>query len=214
MTRFARTWVLRSVLALGVAAPALGLVDAPPAQASVSVAVQFDELLQKSKAVAVIVPVEQRSVWEGRFIITYTKVHVDDGIAGDVQTGKDVWVVTRGGTVGNIGQSVDGEPVFHVGHPTLAFLREDIIDDKAVAASGIYVVTGRAQGQYSIVGEEGRETKKRIMSHPAAGLLLPPKAAIPAAPKPLAREILEGKTLDEARAVIVEGWRKLHAIER
>jgi hypothetical protein len=210
MIGFARHLVLRLALAATVLAPAF---VAPPAEASVSIAVQFDELVEKSKAVAVEVPIEQRSVWEGRFIITYTKVHVDDGIAGAAESGKEVWIVSRGGSVGNIGQSVDGEPVFHVGHPSLAFLREDILDDKAAAASGIFVVTARAQGLFPIVETEvaPRRTERRILSSPAVGVLLPPRARVPAITKPLAHDILHDKSLDEARGTIVDAWRRLHA---
>ncbi|MFO0671441.1 MAG: hypothetical protein U0235_17720 [Polyangiaceae bacterium] len=210
MNRIARTFALLATLALGGIAPTL---VAPPAAASVSVAVQFEELVQRSKAVAVVVPMDQRSVWEGRYIMTYTKVRVEDGIAG-AETGKEVWIVSRGGTVGNIGQAVDGEPTFTVGHPTLAFLREDVMDDKAVFASGVFIVTARAQGQFPIVEDDTKERKKRIVSHAGVGLLLPPVARIPAVVKPLAREVLEGKTLDEARATISDTWRKLHVEKR
>src|SRR5262245_10410221 len=92
---------------LGPAAP---LFSVRPAAASVSIAVTFDELVSRSKAVATVTPIEQRAAWEGRAIITYTRVHVDDGIAGDATTGSEVWIASRGGTIGNIGQIVDGEP--------------------------------------------------------------------------------------------------------
>jgi hypothetical protein len=193
-------------------AVALGLA-AVPADASVSIAVQFDELVTRSKAVAALVPVEQRSVWEGKFIITYTRMHVDDAIAGDVENGKDVWVASRGGSIGDIGQSVDGEPVFHVGYPVVAFLREDIMDDKSVPASGVFVVTGRAQGTFPIMMAE-LDKRKKLVSSVHVGLLLPPQAKIPIAPKALAREVLEDKPLDEARATIAAAWKRLHEQKR
>lgn len=207
-----RRLLLGLALSAVVSAPSL---VAPRAEASVSVAVQFDELVQKSKAVAVVVPVEQRSTWEGRYIITYTKVHIDDGIAGNAESGKEVWVVTRGGTVGNIGQHVDGEPVLRVGHPSLAFLREDIVDDKAAAASGVFVVTARAQGLFPIVETEiaPKKMQRRLVSSAAVGMLMPPLQRIPTVVKPLAQQILHDKTFDEARSTIRDAWRRIH-VER
>jgi hypothetical protein len=174
------------------------------AAASVSIAVSFDDLVSRSTAVAVVVPVEQRSVWEGRHIITYTRAHVDDAVAGAADNGADVWIATRGGAIGDIGQVVDGEPVLRVGRPALVFLREDILDDKPAPASGVFVVTARAQGFFPI------EKEKRLASSVTAGLLLPPIVRVPMVAKPLAREFLHDKPLAEGRAAIVAAWERLH----
>lgn len=209
--RFLRTIAFRALLAGAAAAPAA--LVASHAHASVAVAVQFEELVQRSKSVAVITPVEQRSVWEGRYIITYTKVHIEDGIAGDLATGNDVWIATRGGTVGNIGQSVDGEPVFFVGYSSVAFLREDVIDQDAKTPSGIFLVTSRAQGLFPISEDETTPLRaKKLRVSPAMGALYPPVAKVPMAQKALAREVLDGKSFAEARTTIAQTWQRLHPV--
>lgn len=204
----ARAWALLLRAALGTVALGAAVSVSGQASASVSIAVQFDELVERSKAVAVIVPIEQRSVWEGRSIITYTRVQIDDGIAGDATSGREVWVVTRGGVVGEIAQHVDGEPVLRVGRPSLAFLREDIIGDKAAQASGVYIVTARAQGIFPIVTESDK--RKKLVSSAALGMLYPPRAKVPMVQKALAREVLEDKSVDEARESIRSAWRRIH----
>lgn len=204
-TRLFRRLVMLTALVLPAVATTFASDEA---HASVSIAVQFDELVERSKAVAVTTPVEQRSVWEGRYIITYTKLNVDDAIAGGVENGKEVWVATRGGTVGDIGQHVEGEPVFRVGKPVLVFLREDIIDNGGVPASGLFIVTARAQGLFPVIKEADKRAK--IVQSTHTGMLLPPKAKIPVALKALAREVLDDKDVDDARATIAAAWRRIH----
>ena len=73
---------------------ALLLFLAPRAQASISVAVAFDALVKDSTAVALVTPVEQKSVWENGRIYTYTRVHADNGVAGDLATDDEAWIRT------------------------------------------------------------------------------------------------------------------------
>ncbi len=211
---------------LRIAVLAAGLTFALPlapfsgndASASVSIAVAFEALVAESSSVAVVTPVEQKSVWENGRIYTYTRVHSDQGVAGELATHGEAWIRTMGGVVGHIGQSVDGEPVLTVGRPSLLFLRS--------GPPGALEVTARAQGQFPVTLDDTKT--QRLMRSSAVGVLLPPKAASsnavdstirpkatgPATPAPvptLAHEVLHQKRLDDGIREIAAAWKRLHA---
>lgn len=210
-----------SFLAVALAlAPAAVLVPTD-AHASVSIAVGFDALVKDADAVGVVTPVEQKAVWEEGRIYTYTKVKVDQSVAGDVGTGSDGWIRTMGGVVGKIGQMVDGEPVFVVGKPSLLFLRK-------WKAGGTWQVSARAQGQFPVTIDDTSKVKKVIRSA-NVGVLFPPKAKAAdvanaasvsaTAPEPrvteepkirLAGEVLHDRPLDDVAREIAATWKKLH----
>ena len=223
-----------------IALPALAVFTPSDARASVSIAVGYEALVKDADAVGVVTPVESKTVWEEGRIVTYTRVLVDQGVAGDLGTGGGVWVRTLGGVVGKIGQLVDGEPVFTATKPSLVFLRK-------FKGTGTWEVSARAQGQYPIVidgSHDGNTPKsiaqRRVMRAGSVGLLLPPKAApaAPAAPSTpdakagevakidptgaaervaqlrapaLAGEVLHDRPLDEVTRDIAATWKKLHA---
>jgi hypothetical protein len=222
-----RAAVARVLLVGGLCLPAsLVLIGPIPrdASASVSIAVSFDALLKDADAVAVITPVDSQSIWEDGRIYTYTKVKVEQGVAGDVGTGSEQWVRTMGGVVGKIGQMVDGEPVFILGKQSLLFLRK-------YKSNAIFEVSARGQGQYPVTVDENTKIRKVIRSA-TAGVLLPPRqprsvAAIesklepqsvttpaplesPVMPK-LAHDVIHGKLLDDATREIAAAWKRLHA---
>jgi len=181
------------------------------ADASVSRAVLFEDLVRDARSVDVVTPTEQRSVWEGGRIVTYTRVRVDRAIAGDLGAGADTWVRSLGGVVGSVGQLVDGEPALAVGAPTLLFLRE--------GPAGAMQVTARAQGQFALVPEGGG---LRVRQSGAVGVLLssvkPWRTYVPAAGLALASikdafagDVLHGRPLDDAAADIGQAWKRAHA---
>ncbi|MBX3232302.1 MAG: hypothetical protein KIT84_22005 [Labilithrix sp.] len=191
------------------------------AGASVSIAVSFDALVKDADDVAVITPGESHSVWEDGRIFTYTKVHVDQGVAGnDLAAGNDTYVRTMGGVVGKIGQLVDGEAVLTKDKPALLFLRK--------LKAGSFDVSARGQGQYPIkIDPQTKE--RRLMRSTAAGMLLPPKppavpasgvqtqslaagapVAAPGAKILLAQEVLDNKKIDEGAREIASAWKRLH----
>jgi hypothetical protein len=185
---------------LGVAAVALTLgVAVPDAGASVSIAVTFDALVRGSMAVVLATAVEQRSVWEDERIYTYSRVHVDSSVAGELKPEEEAWVRTMGGAVGKIGQSVEGEAGFTVGRPSLVFLRRD--------PSGMYVVTARAQGQFGLYVDEQKAV--HVQKSNAMGALFPPKG--PDARLPLATDVIHGRALTDASKDIATAWTRLHA---
>lgn len=209
--RFLRRAVLAASLSLTVP---LGLAITTDARASVSIAVEFDTLVKESTSVAIITPVEQKSVWENGRIYTYTRVHADQAVAGELASGGEAWVRTMGGVVGHIGQQVDGEPVLTVGRPSLLFLR--------AGEAGTLEVTARAQGQFPVTLDDTKNQK--LIRSGSVGVLLPrkqaaaPVAAVagqtPAAPTPapaLASDVLHNRKLDDGLRDISAAWKRLHA---
>jgi len=129
-------------MSLDSAAPMQG---PPRAEASVSIALSLDELLEASELAVVAVATERRSRWEkvgsSKRIVTYTKIEVTRSAWGTASS--PLWVRTLGGVVGKIGQYVSGEARIALGSSSLLFLRR--------SADEPWVVTGRAQGHYPVV---------------------------------------------------------------
>jgi hypothetical protein len=198
------------------------------ASASVSIAVPFDALVKDADQVAVITAAESKSVWEDGRIFTYTKVKIDQGVAGDLGAGADGWVRTMGGVVGKIGQMVDGEPVFTTGKTSLVFMRK-------FKGNEVFEVSARAQGQYPVLVDEKSKTRK-VMRSSNVGMLLPPKdkvqqanasqvqtQSVPAGGQSatsqgyptvvgarLAQDVMHDKALDDVVREVATTWKKLH----
>jgi hypothetical protein len=215
--RFPRTAALAACLSLALPLVATVTTDA---QASVSIAVVFDALVRESSAVAIVTPVEQRSVWEDGRIYTYTRVRADQAVAGELATGGEAWIRTLGGIVGHIGQVVDGEAVLTMGRPSLLFLRP--------GTAGTMDVTARAQGQFAVTLDETKA--QRLMRSSSVGALMMPKSAQAGAAQavvtpgangaapasatqasPLAQDVLHNKKLDDGVRDITAAWKRLHA---
>jgi hypothetical protein len=198
---------------MGRFAPAFTLVlvalAASPAEASVSIAVVFDTLVGTADSVAVVSPIEQKSQWEDGRIFTYTRVKVENGVAGELGVGQETWVRSRGGTVGNIGQLVDGEPSFPAKTSSLVFLRH--------GPAGTFEVSARAQGQYPLAFD-AKLNVPVVQRNAQVGVLMMPKTTIPNASAgitiksevlpPLAGETLHGKPLSEAVRLILDSRNK------
>lgn len=224
MSLFRTSWHKPSRVSLGrvltfgfaLALAAVGSSVTPrEANASVSIAVAYDALVKDADAVSVATPMETKSVWENGRIYTYTRVHVDQAIAGGLVAGSGGWIRTMGGVVGTIGQLVDGEPVFTVGKPSLVFLRRFDMqggrsEDLKSALAGTWEVSARAQGQYPVVVDDGGG-RKRLLRSTAVGVLFPPKALAAAVSGPTVggvsplRTPLESATLQAGQAVRLAG---------
>ncbi len=181
------------------------------ARASVSIAILFDELVERSSAAGVVTPVEQHAVWEDGRIYTYTRVHVDSTVAGSVPG--EAWVRTMGGVVGKVGQSVEGEAVLTVGRPALLFLQPIATPSGTVA--GAFEVTARAQGQFAVT-LDATKSMRFTRAYAASAVLPPPAARIarvqamrPGA-APLATEVLHDRPVDQATRDIQSAWTRLH----
>jgi hypothetical protein len=188
----------RSLHSLAVALFCLAFAKA--SDASVAIAVSFDDLVRAATAVAVVTPVEQRSVWDGGRIYTYTHVRSTSIVAGEMSD--DAWIQTMGGVVGDIGQSVEGEATFVVGSPSLLFLERR----GGTAASTVFRVTARGQGQFGIVtGDE----MIRLAARGDIGLLMPNRP-LDQRSRLLASDVLANRPMEDAVRQIVSAWQRLH----
>jgi hypothetical protein len=190
-------------LLVALSSPFACLFVASDAPASVSVAATWDGLLHDSSAAAVVTAIDANPVWENGRIYTYTRVHVDRPVAGDVGSGAEAWVRTMGGVVGKVGQIVEGEAAFAPGESSLLFLHP--------GPPGAYVVTSRGQGQYPVVADDPKAAPHLVQNH-SAGMLVPPRA-IPttATPVRLAVDVMQGRAVDDVAKDIVAGWGAAHA---
>jgi hypothetical protein len=183
----------RMALAMAVLA-----ATASDARASVSVTVTFDDLVRRASAVAVVVPVDQRAVWEDGRIVTYTRVRVERLVAGRLLG--EVWLRTFGGAVGHIAQLVEGEATFAGAGASLLFVHPH----GEGSSSGIFGVVEGAQGQFALVTSGGEHP--RLAAARGVGGLVPP----PGAPR-LARDVLIGRSLEDAAREIGAAWSQFHA---
>jgi len=201
-------WRRAALIALALA-PSFGLLAGfagEDAQASVSISIAFDSLVQDSVSAGVMTPVEQYAKMENGRIYTYTRLHMDNAIAGDLGTGAEAWVVTLGGILGDVGQSVDGEAVLHIGEPSVLFIRPD------PKYPGLYIVTSRGQGQYAVATD--KQNVQRLVISNGQGAVVPPATPPgPVVPKVrvLARDALAGRTLDDTIRTVAAAWGRLHA---
>jgi hypothetical protein len=219
--------LLRSSLlaVLLAAAPVAAVLVPSDAQASVSIAVGFDALVKDADTVGIATPIESKSVWEDGRIYTYTRLKVEQGVAGELGTGAEGWVRTMGGVVDKIGQMVDGEPVFTNGKSSLLFLRKLKV--------GTWEVSARAQGQYPVLVDTTAKTRKVVRSG-AVGVLFPPRGTTvdpttgaggvslqstapsqtattdPAKTIRLAGEVIHDRPVDDVAREIATSWKKLH----
>jgi hypothetical protein len=190
-----------SVLAIGSA-----LAFGAPADASVSIAVSFDQLVHDSSAVAVATATDAQVVWEGGRIVTYTHLHVDRAVAGNLQVNDAPWVASLGGIIGTTGQIVDGEPTLHIGMPYLLFLRPD-----TTATPGTLIVTSRAQGQFHLRASSAN-SKVNVVRNPGVGEILPalPAKGATTVPRAAADQIAD-RPIDDVAKEISAAWTKSHA---
>jgi hypothetical protein len=193
-----------------------GVIAPHEAHASVSIAVAFDALVKDADTVAIVTPLESKSLWEDGRIYTYTRLKVEQGVAGELGTGSEGWVRTMGGVVGKIGQLVDGEAVFTPGKSSLIFMRK-------LKDGSTWEVAARAQGQYPVVidSSSGNAKLRKLVRSAAVGVLFPPKTpvAAPASgasvadvkkPVRLASDVIHDRPVDDVTREIATSWKTLH----
>jgi hypothetical protein len=183
--------------------PFVGPLFSADAPASVSIAVTWDGLLHESTAAVLVTSIESRPVWENGRIYTYTRVHVDRSVAGDLRAGDDAWIRTMGGVVGKVGQIVEGEAAFAPGESSLLFVHPGPV--------GAFVVTARGQGQFPLVAPDPKLAPRVIKSY-AVGMLVAPRVAPATTAGPrLAAEVLHDRPVQEAAEVVASAWAAAHA---
>jgi hypothetical protein len=214
--RVRRTRAMTIAATAALAVIAANAIDGRDASASVSTAALFEELVQEASAVAVVVPTERRALWEGNRIATYTRVHIDRLVAG--QMAGELWVRTLGGAVGETAQIVEGQAAFALGRPSLVFLRP-YLDPVTHAPAGTFVVVERAQGQFPIAQDQGQSPRLALASN--IGALLPPPSEhwarasmhlLPGRTPRFARDVLRDRSLEDAAREIVAAWPLVHPI--
>jgi hypothetical protein len=183
-----------------------GLALAAAADASVSIAVSFDQLVHDSSAVTVATATDAQIVWENGRIVTYTHLHVDRAIAGNLHVNDAPWVASLGGIIGTTGQVVDGEPTLRVGMPYLLFLRPD-----TTATAGTLIVTARAQGQFHLKAQSATSVVN-VIRNPGVGEILPmkPSGGATTTPKAAVDQIAD-RPIDDVAKDISSAWTKSHA---
>jgi hypothetical protein len=180
---------------------AAGTAEMRRAEASVSITVLFDDLVQRSTAVAVVVPDDQRAVWEEGHLFTYTHAHVDRVVAG--QIARDVWLRTRGGELGGIGQIVEGQPTFVTGQRSLVFVTSATQAGIEGPSSAFAVLEG-AQGQFPVVASDGKSARLSLARD--IGGLVPAREVSGR----FAREVLVNRELEDAAKEIAAAWVRAH----
>ena len=197
-----------------MALPLASVTHSREARASVSFAVGYDEMVTDADAVAVVTPIDQRSVWEDNRIVTYTRLKVEENVAGQTSAGTEVWVRTLGGAIGKIGQQVDGEAVFVHGKSSLVFAR--------LRSPGTFTVVARAQGQFPVL-VDAQTKRKSVMKNANCGVLLPRIQQTTSTVGPVARQArntgmttivavdaLHGRMLEDVTRDIAAQWKRLH----
>jgi hypothetical protein len=183
--------------------PRAGALFEREAHASVAVAITWDDLLRTSAAAVVVTPVESTAVWENGRIRTYTRMHIEQAVAGDLAAGSTTWVRTLGGVVGKIGQLVEGEASFVKGQRSLLFLQP--------APAGSFEVTARAQGQFPIV-VASPQAAPRIVRNGTTGALVEPWLKASSQGNRLASEVLHDRPVDDALSDVAADWPRTHAL--
>jgi hypothetical protein len=131
-------------------AGALGLLKSAPAEASVARGLTLRELVTRSTSVLQVTPVAKRSSWQTiggtRRIVTEWRARVDDLVSGQDPSASEVLVRTLGGSVGSLGQLVEGEAELAIGQPSFTFVTE--------LEPSLFGVTAMGQGHYPIATEQ------------------------------------------------------------
>ena len=157
------------------------------AVASLQRAIPLADLVRASELVVSATPLDFESRWETqgerRRIVTTWRVRVDTRLDGDAADA-EVLVQTLGGTVGKIGQIVDGEASLSRGVPCVLFLGRETSAARPVVgmAQGHYPLARRSDGA-SVLGKSPRLAELR-----GSGAV----------------HELPGRTLEQARARVLE----------
>jgi hypothetical protein len=178
----------RSILRGFAAAAAAGVLSRT-ALASLAKGLTLEQLLGASASAVVVVPLAAACSW-GEFggrrsIVTDTRVRVEEVLAKAVPRDTELLVRTLGGTVGRVGERVEGQAALRRGEPCVLFLL-------GARDAGPEYVTGMAQGHY------------RLRSDEAGVLRLRPSQNLPRLVRPERSAVarLSGLDLAAARSLI------------
>ena len=127
----------------------LGVWLASASQGTIVVPQSIEELTQKSDVVVLGAVVGQESKWspDHQLIYTFVRIHVEDALKGT--SDREILVRRPGGTVGEIGQRVQGSAEFTLGERVLVFL------SLLPTARPLFQLTGMAQGKLTLQEDNG-----------------------------------------------------------
>lgn len=170
-----------------------------PAHALTAVEISFEQLVLGANLVVVGTARESHAVWEdtegprARRIVTYTRFDVERVVDGTAST-EPVWVRTLGGTVGDIGQRVEGEIAFSFETSSLLFLRRRV--------DATHSVVGMSQGHFPVeASATSTPGARRLLSSPHIDGLVARIGHTTGDPS-AARVALLGRSLDDVSALI------------
>ncbi len=147
--------------------------------ASVDVQVSIEQLVKSADTIVVAHVVHKSSYWEttstGKRIVTHATLNVDQWIEGTSPSSFQVRVL--GGSVGDVGQYVSGEPTLAMGEPIFLFLRK---------FQNLYQVVSRSQGEFYFETIEGVTF---LRSSPNAAIKIPQTSC---------EQTLTGKSIEKA----------------
>lgn len=168
-----RSLRLSTPLALALCLPAA--VTVAPARASLVVALDLPQMVERADHVAVVDVQSVEAAWDEKHerILTTVDLSVVEALKGTMGPAMHVKVVQPGGTVGDVTMKVFGLTQFTPGERALVFLRG--------SQTGASVV-GMAQGKRLL--RRDVTTKRWMVQAPdrSGALFVPPKASSSAAP--------------------------------
>jgi hypothetical protein len=177
----------RRRLVVGLGAGLVGGLVERAALASVVRAVPLPDLVRGSSAVLVLTVLDAEShfgdVGRRRRIVTDTRCRVEDVLAKGRGISSEVMVRTLGGTVGDLGEQVQGQARLGLGATCVEFLVK--------GSSDLHYVNAMAQGHYPLV-----ERPARLTQSPDLGSIIDFEASA-------VRELV-GRSLSDARARVQE----------
>lgn len=156
--------------------------------ASLTREISLGELLARSEHALIATPLDAQSDWVvlggKRRIVTDVRVRVEELLARRAPAQNELFVRVLGGSVGQVGQLVEGEVRLLPGAPCTLFL--------TAAAPTLTYVTGRTQGHYPLVADA--EKLLRLRPSPTLPELEHPEGS--------AVQLLTGRTIAEARELM------------
>jgi hypothetical protein len=168
------------------------LLGAGSASAGLGRAISLVELARLSRHAIVGVPLGGYSVHEvvgGRSrIVTYTRIRVEESLAGEHPATSELVVRTLGGRVGDIAEIVHGAARLEYGRHAVVFLRP--------VSNDVLAVTAETQGYYALE-RQGQGAPLLRSSRELAALIDAAQGAVVR---------LRGRSLSEARALIREAF--------
>lgn len=133
----------------GVMLCAALLLAAAPVAASITEAFDLPTLVARADDAVVVTAVRSESRWDSRGrIVTDITLRIEDSMKGGAVTGDEVVMVVFGGSIGDLGMTIAGEPHMALGDRAVVFATR--------SSQGWLRPVGMAQGVLPIVERDGR----------------------------------------------------------